>query len=155
MTLKQPGSHRVNASTNRGAIHNREKYMREKCIDHSGWFGLLPRNGTPSDIDGALDNAGHVLLFEYSDLTSNWNDYTDGQHRLYRAFVAAGRGLIACMGCHHVTQEGADIDSRRNIIAAEIMSYDPEETVNVDGIIYTRLESNQEYEKFVVDWFSK
>lgn len=136
----------------RGSIHNREAYLREKTLDHSGWLALLPRNITPSDIDAAVDDAGRILLIEMSCVTCDWNDIPDGQHNLYRSLVRAGRGLITAVIAQHRTTTGRDIDTVDNVIGFTVMYHQPGDLLAINDIRYNTYLGNDNWRKFIQEW---
>lgn len=140
-------------ATVRGSIRDRAAYIREKMIDHSGWNGVLPRAITPSDIDAVLDNDGAILFIEMSGATSDWNEYPDGQHRLYRNLVRNGGGRQLSVLCKHTTEPGKDIDTLRNVTEFTVIYRSEDDVMAVDGLQYRTYVGNSAWREFVVQFF--
>lgn len=87
-----------------GGIYNEAAYAQGKMLDHSAWFGKLPRGITPSDVDFCFDNAGNKLLCELSSKHNAWKSLDVGQRRLYESFVSA-EDTTAVLLKHSVPKE--------------------------------------------------
>lgn len=115
-------------------------YARGKMLDSRSWFGLLPRNITPSDIDLigytdmgfvetnniAIDNNGTILLVEFSTKSAAWDKLPKGQFLLYRNLVCAGHGRQIAALAHIEPKPDQPIDTLHDVREFSVMRYDEE-----------------------------
>jgi len=157
---------------NRGSIRHREAYAQGKMLDHSCWqYGWqscyecgcrkLPRCITASDIDvvfglrisdpqsinAAFDNAGKVILAEFSSRFTKWTDLRRGQLGAYEALIQ-NKEHCAVLCKHNVAPSSQrDICSRHDIVSFQPMIWD-------HGLIVGSLiEGSGKFEEFVFNWF--
>lgn len=116
----------------KGSILVEEAYAAGKMLDHSGWHGVLPRNGTPSDvdmtistsqIDMAVDNNGVILIVELSTRTDKWHELNTGQRLLYENMVWAGQGNIKAALCHIIPAPEKQIDTVNDVVSFSVMCW--------------------------------
>lgn len=111
-----------------GAIYALEAYAQGKLLDHSGWYGILPRRITPSDIDMIIANGQRFLFVELKSCISTWDKLERGQLKLYEDLVLAGRGnSFAALAKHKQPAEGKHIDTVNDIIEFSWMWLDGDE----------------------------
>lgn len=69
-----------------------QAYAQGKMLQNSKWHGVLPRGVTPSDCDMQyFDNAGNLLLAEFSRHHSSWHELSNGQRKGYENLVTISR----------------------------------------------------------------
>ncbi|WP_417848383.1 hypothetical protein [Thalassoglobus sp.] len=113
----------------KGKIYSREAYAQAKMLDHSLWYGVLPRNITPSDIDMIIDNDGLILFVEFSSKTASWHtlkSFSYGQWKCHRNLVFNGQGKQFSALCKIKPKPDEDINSMTDIIEFSLMTYDKE-----------------------------
>jgi len=90
-----------------GEIVCLQAYAQSKMLHSGEWYGKLPRGVTPSDCDmHYFDNAGNLLLAEFSRHHSSWHELSVGQRRGYEHLVTISRNserhCIAALCGHSV-----------------------------------------------------
>jgi hypothetical protein len=144
-------------------VYNEAAFVRGKTIDHSGWRGLIPRGGVPSDVDHiyngtdmldnvmALDDRGRtILLVEYSSSATCWEATSLGQHRLYRHLVEAGQGRIVAALARFNPHTDRRIDSTKDVVRFQVMKWCPEDRV----VVYDDARPGAEWVPYVQGVFS-
>ena len=109
----------MSTSIKPGAIHSLEAYAQGKMLDHSGWYGILPRGITPSDIDAVFDNGGDILFCELSSQHATWGDLSRGQLLTYFNTIGPVSRHFAVLLKHSVS--GRQIDTLNDIDSFHIM----------------------------------
>jgi hypothetical protein len=134
-----------------GTIYNREKYIKSKTFDHSGWAGYIPRGATPSDVDIVWDDNGKFLFGESKFGKFSWEDLSIGQRRLYKNLLFAlkypERSAILLMNYSY------NVDK-------DINTLDDCESFHVVRVINSQLKVSKEYDgkelkDFVAAWYGK
>jgi len=115
-------------------------------LDHSGWYGVLPRGITPSDIDFVFDANGRLLLGELKSKVANWDNVPAGQRRLYQAFAMLG---CVCVVARHETPEGKQIDTLRDVVAFQVMRKNEAGNLSIGSVIG----GNAAWQEFVLRHF--
>lgn len=92
------------AEKTQGEIMCEMAYAQGKMLNNSGWYGVLPRNITPSDIDMVIDNNGDCLFCEISRHNNEWTQLGPGQLWLYKNMIDFSRS-IAVLWKHSVPQD--------------------------------------------------
>ena len=136
--------------TNEGNIHSPEAYAQSKMLDHSGWYGKLPRGSRPSDIDFVavkmvFDNNGSMLWGELSRSASEWGQLDYGQKWLYESAIKFSPHCAVL--CFHNAPLDRKIDTYRDVISFQPMVWDYD---FVAGRVYDGVEN---WHKFVNGWF--
>ncbi len=104
-----------------GQIIIEEAYAQGKMLDHSGWYGQLPRGITPSDIDMIFDFDGLTVLVELKSRSADWGKVDVGQRRAYENLVRKGRGETLAICAKHVTEPGKQIDTFNDVTEYQVM----------------------------------
>jgi hypothetical protein len=137
----------------RGSILHSEAYALGKMLDHSSWhygFGL-PRLITPSDIDAAFDNDGHVLFTEFSSVSREWKQLKAGQRRLYENIIR-GTHHAAALCKHGVSpNDERPINTRDDIGCFQVMLHDPD----IGFVIPPPFDQPGAWERFIFKWFAQ
>ncbi len=124
----------------RGEIYCESAYARGKMLNHSNLSQGLPRGMSPSDIDAVIDNNGKLLFMEYSSQFSCWADLKPGQRKLYEHIVEAGKGMQMAILVHHaIPPEGVQIDTLKDALEFQIMTYLPENGPHLSRVMPGRL----------------
>jgi hypothetical protein len=107
--------------TKPGSIMSEQAYAQGKMLNHSAWYGHLPRGITPSDVDATVANGEFVLLWELSSSSVEWFQIATGQRRLYEDMVQCSGGKHwACLLKHSVDSSRA-IDTVEDIDSFHVM----------------------------------
>lgn len=130
-----------------GQIYNQERYLRGKLLDHSGWYGKLPRRITPSDIDFVFDNGKCQMLCELSSRRACWAALSAGQRRLYENLVKSGFGTIEAVCCWHA--DVPTINTFDDVIAFQVMRFAEHGGYCVGDII-----GGEKWRQHVLDFFN-
>jgi hypothetical protein len=133
-----------------GDIFSAEAYAQGKMLDHSGWYGKLPRGSRPSDIDFAsatveFDNNGAILLAELSRMSSRWNEISRGQKWLYESSIKFSPHCAVL--CHHSAPLDRKIDTYNDVIDFQPMVWD------YDFIVGPVFVGNDKWHLFVERWY--
>ncbi len=122
-----------------------QAYAQGKMLDHSQWFGKLPRKIRPSDIDFGFDNAGESLICELSSSKREWSELDFGQRRFYESFVMRGKTIAAL--CKHEVPTARQIDTFADIKEFQLMF------LNQGNLNTSDLLAGDRWVKFVLAWF--
>jgi hypothetical protein len=102
-----------------GAIYSEAAYAQGKMLDHSGWYGVLPKRITPSDIDAVWDNSGDILFGELSSQHETWGELSRGQILTYFNTIGPVSRHFAVLLKHSVF--GRQIDTFKDIDSFHLM----------------------------------
>lgn len=130
-----------------GSVRVEQAYAQGKMLDNSGWYGVLPRSITPSDIDLVFDNAGKQVLAELSSQNERWEEISRGQRLLYENNIIGG-GNIALLAKHNVPPD-TTINTYRDIVSFHAMLWD-------GGLITCEsiFQGNETWREFIKKWFA-
>jgi hypothetical protein len=106
-----------NVTPLRGAVHSAEAYAQGKMLDNSSW--QLPRSITPSDFDCVFDNAGRMVLAEFSSSCGEWKELSRGQRMAYMSAIAGTHHLAAL--CQHSVPKIRQINTRDDVDRFQVM----------------------------------
>lgn len=135
-----------------GSILLEESYAQGKMLDSSSWFGLLPRDITPSDIDHIFDNNGRMIFVEFSKDWKKqcWKEVPAGQRRIYQSLIMQGQGKHIAALCFHSVPRQQQINTRTDIKHFQLMYFDPA----YPNIRHSQLLPGVDWEPFVKQWFA-
>ena len=129
----------------RGVVLSEDAYAQGKMLDHSEWFGRLPRGSTPSDIDMVYDNASKVLYCELNRNFEHWMQVNRAQRWMYENI------LIGSENCSVLLRHDVGID-RKIKTASDIISFHPIVWSN-NFIIASRIfYGSSHWQRFVYYW---
>ncbi len=136
--------------TREGDIHSPEAYAQGKMLDHSGWYGKLPRGCRPSDIDFGtatfvFDNHGSILLGEMSSVSREWRELAGGQKWLYESLVRFSPHCSVL--CYHNVPLDRRIKTDEDVISFQPMVWDYDFVV---GKVYS---GGERWNRFVFSWY--
>lgn len=109
-----------------GQILSEQAYAQGKMLDHSGWFGVLPRGITPSDIDMVFDGKRSTLFCELKQidlLHFTHETLAEGQRRLLFGLVGRGRGNAEVALCSHRVPSTDIINTATDVWVAQVIQY--------------------------------
>jgi hypothetical protein len=136
-----------------GDIVNPQAYAQGKMLQHGKWNGILPRGVTPSDCDMQyFDNAGHILLVEFSRHHSSWHELSRGQRFGYENLITISREskrhCIAAL-CQHDVPQDTLICTYSNVVQFSVML-----CAEPAGVVTThRPFSGDRWPEFVLSFF--
>ena len=139
----------MSTSIKPGAIHSLEAYAQGKMLDHSGWYGILPRGITPSDIDTVFDNKGDILFCELSRHHPIWSDLSRGQLMLYFNAIGPVSKHFAVLLKHSV--DGRQIDTMKDVDSFHVMIRKGQDILFWPDREQTA--SGDRWRKFAPSWF--
>lgn len=116
------------SSVPKGSILCEWAYAQGKMLDHSEWPTILPRGGSPSDIDMVLHDGihGRCALVELSRFATRWAEIGCGQLSVYRYLVSIGRGSIFAALCRHDVDGSRQINTARDIQSFQVLYFTPQ-----------------------------
>lgn len=137
-----------------GDIASPQAYAQGKMLQHGRWHGVLRHGITPSDCDMQyFDNAGHLLLAEFSRHHSSWHELKRGQRLGYENLVTISREsqryCIAAL-CRHSVPSDKMICTYSNVDEFSVMLC----ASGGSGVVTTfHPFIGERWPKFVIDFF--
>lgn len=136
-----------------GDIFSPQAYAQGKMLQNGKWHGVLRHGITPSDCDMQyFDNAGNILLAEFSRHHSSWHELSRGQRFGYENLVTISREseryCIAVL-CRHSVPSDKLICTYSNVDEFSVMM-----CADVAGVVTTfKPISGERWPKFVISFF--
>lgn len=137
-----------------GDIHSAQAYAQGKMLQNGKWYGVLPRGITPSDCDMQFfDNAGNLVLTEFSRHHSSWHELSRGQRLGYENLVTIGREserhCIAVL-CRHSVASDQLICTYSDVVEFSVML-----CASAGGVVTTfHPFKGERWPKFVLSFFN-
>jgi hypothetical protein len=141
--------------TRRGTIKNMDEYLDGKKFDHGDWVDFAPRNMTPTNIDGVLDDDGYELILEASRATYSWDQFSKekkGQIRYFNRRVRDGRGTVIVVLVLLDTPRGEVSNTIRDVTDFSVI-YFREDVQSFDDTCRETYHGNETWKRFLRHWF--